>query len=118
MQDLNPLQQLLLTLRFYASGSFHITMGNFNGIHKTTTGRVIKRVTEALISLRATYIKFPDTQEERNEIQRKFYEISRFPKAIDCTHIRIQSPGKKLEYIHETIDLVIYYRWSKCRSIS
>lgn len=104
MQDLNPLQQLLLTLRFYASGSFYITMGDFNGVHKTTTGRVIKRVTEALISLRATYIKFPDTQEERNQIQRKFYEISRFPKvlgAIDCTHIRIQSPGKQLEYIHE-----------------
>lgn len=97
MQNLTPLQQLLLTLRFYSTGSSYITMGDFSGIHKTTTGRVIQKVTEALISLRDQYVKFSETEEEKIEVQRQFYEISRFPKvlgAIDCTHIKIQSPGK------------------------
>lgn len=102
MQDLSPLQQLLVTLRFYATGSFYITMGDFSGIHKTTTGRIIKRTTQALTSLRNRYIQFPNPEEERAEIQRKFYQIARFPRvvgAIDCTHIKITSPGIILSII-------------------
>ncbi|KAB0802620.1 hypothetical protein PPYR_04806 [Photinus pyralis] len=43
-----PLQQLLLTLRFFASGSFYITVSDFGGIHKSTAAQIIKRTVTAL----------------------------------------------------------------------
>lgn len=95
-QCVDPLTQLLLTLRFYSSGSMIITMGDFTGVHKSTASRIISKVTRTLASLAPQYIKMPSTEEEIAEAKTKFYEIARFPKTIgviDCTHIRIQSPG-------------------------
>lgn len=72
-------------------------MGDFVGIHKTTAGRIIKRITQSLVSLRPRYIKFPQNEEERRMVQGNFYELANFPRvvgAIDCTHIKIQSPGE------------------------
>lgn len=89
--------QLLLTLRFYATGSFYVTIGDFSGVYKTTAGRIIQRITDVLVTLAPRYIKFPENEEEKNICQADFYKIARFPKvigAIDCSHIPIQSPGK------------------------
>lgn len=39
----------------------------------------------------------PNTTEDIREVVRKFYSIEKFPSvvgAIDCTHIRILSPGE------------------------
>ena len=92
---LTPIQQLLLTLRFYATGSFQIVIGDTNGVSKATISRYIKIVSEAIASLRHHYICFPSGDEARAVIQ-EFYRICNFPGvigAIDCTHIPIQSPG-------------------------
>lgn len=72
------MRQLLLTLRFYATGSFYVTLGDFTGIHKSTSGRIISRVTNALVSLRPRYIKFPDTGVEKTAMQSSFYKLARF----------------------------------------
>ncbi|XP_050498287.1 putative nuclease HARBI1 [Diabrotica virgifera virgifera] len=93
--ELDATAQVLITLRFYATGSFYIVMGDFGGIHKTTAGRIIKRVTDAIVSLRPQYVKFPNIEDIDN-VQLSFYRFARFPKvigAIDCTHIPIKSPG-------------------------
>uniref|UniRef100_A0A1Y1MXP7 Putative nuclease HARBI1 n=1 Tax=Photinus pyralis TaxID=7054 RepID=A0A1Y1MXP7_PHOPY len=94
--EIDPLNQLLITLRFYACGSFYITLGDFIGIHKTTAGRIIKRVTQALLTIRGNYIKFPENEEEKRRVQERFFHVAQFPGvigAIDCTHVKIQSPG-------------------------
>lgn len=65
-------------------------------MHKSTVNRIIKRTTEAICHLSGEYIKFPDTVEELRKIQLDFFRKASFPKviaAIDCTHIKIQSPG-------------------------
>lgn len=88
--------QLLISLRFFATGSFYITVGDFGGIHSSTMCRIIKKVAEAIASLRPTLIQLPRGSEEIRKTQEEFYKIARFPRvisAIDCTHIRIQSPG-------------------------
>ncbi|XP_066581979.1 putative nuclease HARBI1 [Prorops nasuta] len=90
-----PLNQLLLTLRFYATGSFLITIGDFGGIHKSTMCRIIKKVTVVLASLCPQYIKFPESNTEKIHVKKQFYRFAKFPKvigAIDCTHIKIESP--------------------------
>lgn len=88
--------QLLITLRFYATGSFYITVGDFGGIHSSTICRIIKRVTEAIASLRPVFINLPRSADEVRKCQEELYKIARFPRvfsALDCTHVRIQTPG-------------------------
>jgi hypothetical protein len=91
-----PMQQLLLTLRFYALGSMQIAASDFGGIHRSTACKIIHRVTHAIASLSPEFIKFPDTPAGVRKTQSEFYNIAGFPRiigAIDCTHIKIQSPG-------------------------
>lgn len=81
---IHPIIQLLLTLRFLASG-----------VSKSSASRIIKRVCEAIGRLSNTYIKMCDG-EEMEEVALDFYRIASFPRtvgAIDCTLVKIQSPG-------------------------
>ncbi|KAJ8909798.1 hypothetical protein NQ315_014736 [Exocentrus adspersus] len=94
--EIDPRTQLLLTLRFYATGNFYISVGDFIGVHKTTAGRIIKRVTEALVSLCPEYIRMPQTEQEKRGVIMDFFSLAQFRGvcgAIDCTHISILSPG-------------------------
>ncbi|XP_028177738.1 putative nuclease HARBI1 [Ostrinia furnacalis] len=95
-QCISPMMQLLISLRFYATGSFYITVGDFGGIHSSTMCHIIKKVTKAIATLRPTFIQLPRGSEAIRKTQEEFYKIARFPRvisAIDGTHIRIQSPG-------------------------
>lgn len=93
------MNQLLLTLRFYATGGALTTVGDFAGVHKSTAGRVVKRVSEAIASLRPLYIKMPETHEEILDLQHNFFQLAAFPRVIgsmDCTHVKIKSPGGEI----------------------
>lgn len=49
----------------------------------------------AIANLRPQYIKMP-SDEEIDELRQSCYNIARFPRcigAVDCTHIKIISPG-------------------------
>lgn len=88
--------QLLITLRFYATGAFQRLIGDTFNIHNSTICRIIGRVTHHIAALGNRYIRMPTTNEERNIVKIQFYNLSGFPNvigAVDCTHIRIQSPG-------------------------
>ncbi|XP_067014193.2 putative nuclease HARBI1 [Anabrus simplex] len=93
---LSPETILLLALRLYASGSMLITVGDFCGVSKSTACRAVQVVSHHIALLRDRFIKFPATQEERIKLREQFYKIARFPRvvgALDCTHVRIVSPG-------------------------
>ena len=86
--------QLMIALRFYATGSFQSVIGEVFHVHKATVCRVIHRVSNALTRLLNTVVKFPSKQEE-DEIAAHFFNVAGFPKVcgvIDGTHIRIQAP--------------------------
>lgn len=93
---MTPINKLLLTLRFYATGNFLITVGDFIGVSKTTASLIVRDVSVAIAKLRPIFINIPETESEINDLQLRFYKIARFPRtigAIDCTHIKIQNPG-------------------------
>ncbi|KAJ8930471.1 hypothetical protein NQ314_016698 [Rhamnusium bicolor] len=95
-RSLSVAEQLLLTLRFYATGSFQILIGDDLNVHKSTVCRVLRRVTYALARLAPQFIKLPDTDEEIRQVKNEFYAIRRVPNVIGCidgSHIPIQSPG-------------------------
>lgn len=93
---ISPLEMLLITLRFFATGCFLKVTGDIHGIHTSSACRIINKVSRAIARLSGEHIYMPRTENERNIIKSGFYNIARFPKcigSIDCTHIRIQSPG-------------------------
>ena len=89
-------KQVMITLRFLASGSFQqVTGDTVSGLYKSTVCRIIRRVTVALSRRLDEFVKFPQTQEERDSIKQGLYEIANFPCAIgviDASHIRIIAP--------------------------
>lgn len=83
-------------MRFYATGCTQISSSDFSGVSEATAHRIIHRVTRAIASLYRQFIYFPRSAEETLETQAGFYSIARFPRvigAVDCTHIKIRSPG-------------------------
>uniref|UniRef100_A0A8C4RES4 Putative nuclease HARBI1 n=1 Tax=Eptatretus burgeri TaxID=7764 RepID=A0A8C4RES4_EPTBU len=93
---LNPLQQLSVALRFYASASFQLDVGDMCGVSQATCCKVIHRVTAAICAKKMHLLHFPDSPEERRAATEGFYAISRFPGvigAIDGSHVAIVNPG-------------------------
>lgn len=93
---LSPAVKFLLTLRFFATGSMLIVVGDFVGVSKAAACTCVKKVSRAIAELRSTYIKMPTSPEDLRKTMEEFYEIARFPHvvgAIDCTHVKLQSPG-------------------------
>ncbi|XP_046975193.1 putative nuclease HARBI1 [Vanessa cardui] len=94
--SISPINQLLATLRFYATNNTQLCIGDHIGMSISTSHRIIHQVSSAIASLHKEYIRFPTTRQEIRKEQDCFYRIARFPKvigAMDCTHIRIASPG-------------------------
>lgn len=94
--SVSPINQLLVCLRYYATGCHQLCLATFGGMHKSTVNRIIKRVTEAICHLSNQYIKMPITANEIRAIQLKFFRVAAFPKVIgivDGSQIKIQSPG-------------------------
>ena len=93
---ITPMNQLLIALRFYATGTFQLVVGDTVGVHKSTVCRVLHQVTAAIAALRPKYVKFPSTPDERRATMFGFYTASGMPGvigAVDGTHVPIQSPG-------------------------
>ena len=92
---ISPMLQLLIALRFYATGSFQAVVGDTVNVSKATVCRVVDKVTCEIALLRSKYVRMP-TAQERPSVAAQFFEIAGFPRiigAVDCTHIKIVSPG-------------------------
>lgn len=90
------MHKLLMTLRYYATGSIFITCADFPGIQRTTAEEIIHEVSDALARLASAFIDFPTTDDRITKIQLEFYSVGRLPScigALGCTHIKIKSPG-------------------------
>lgn len=95
-RSISAMNQLLITLRFYACGTFHINIGDHFNVTKATVSRIVHKVSHTIARLRNRFIKMPQSLQKRREICAAFYSIAGFPNvigAIDGSHIRVQSPG-------------------------
>ena len=95
--SLPPLHQVLIALRFYASGSFLQVIGDTFGVDKSTVSMVITDVSRALIVKQPRFIKWPLTNGECATIKNEFYLRGGFPCVIGCvdgTHVRLQAPSQ------------------------
>ncbi|XP_071574963.1 putative nuclease HARBI1 [Temnothorax nylanderi] len=91
-----PVIQLMVALRFYATGSFFMTVGDFCGISEVSAHSIVHRVSPAIAALRNQFIKLPTSPEEICRNQQEFYQTAKFIRVVgcmDCTHVKIQSYG-------------------------
>lgn len=89
-----PIEQVLIALRYFATGSFMQVVGDTVGVDKSTVSRCITRVSTVLSSKAGTFIKWP-SEDRKREVKNGFYENGGFPGVIGCidgTHVRIQAP--------------------------
>ena len=91
-QAISTEQQLLIALRFFASGSFLQVIGDTHGYDKASVSRIVRKVSLALANKHEQWIKFPTTIEDKNSTRAGMYDIAGFPCVIGCidgTHIRL-----------------------------
>ena len=65
------------------------------GLDKGTVSRVVKSTIEAMCSKSDRFIKWPQSDAQRNKIKADFFRVGGFPNvigAVDGTHVRIQAP--------------------------
>ena len=92
---MSVLQQILIALRFYATGSFLQVVGDCVGVDKSTVCRLLNDVTDALAELSTQFILWPSENQKR-EVRTCFYTLGGFPSVVGCinrSHIRIQAPS-------------------------
>lgn len=69
------MNQLLCTLRFYATGSQLITCGDIIGVHESTACRIVHRVTDAIARLYSEYIIMPVSEEDQRKVAIDFTRL-------------------------------------------
>ena len=79
---LTPLHQVLIALRFFASGSFLQVIGDTVGVDKSTVSRAVSDVARALAAKQEMFIKWPTTNAELVENKNAFYRRGGFPTVI------------------------------------
>ncbi|XP_041367057.1 putative nuclease HARBI1 [Gigantopelta aegis] len=98
-----PYQQVLIALQYYASGTFHIIVGDPLQISQSTACRSIHRVSTSLAQKIDDFVKFPNNAEAQG-IKDEFFQIAQFPGVIGCvdgTHVWIISPHEhKVDFVN------------------
>ncbi|KAK7095731.1 hypothetical protein V1264_005102 [Littorina saxatilis] len=87
--------QLMVALRFYATGCFQQVVGDIFGIDKTTVSRIIEKVSRAFSVRLNEFVRLPTPLQEADQTIAKFYQKADFPNVvgcIDCTHVQILAP--------------------------
>ncbi|KAJ8911486.1 hypothetical protein NQ315_010858 [Exocentrus adspersus] len=86
----SPIIQVLLCLRYLATGSYQTVDGDLRGLSQSTVSLTINRVGTAIARHLPEYVKFPEDNTENMQL---FYAIAHFPGVTGCvdgTHIPIK----------------------------
>lgn len=87
--------QLLVALRYMATGNFQITLSDCAEMSAASVCRFVHRIATAIASIAQNHIHFPE-QQETHAVVNEFFQIAQLPGVIGCidgTHIKIRSPG-------------------------
>ncbi len=85
--------KLLIALRYYASGTFQLNVGDYFGATQPSVSRIVKNVSKAIASLKPRYLKWPRNT-DMSRISEDFASLDNIGLpgivgAIDCVHIQI-----------------------------
>ena len=72
----------MAALRFYATGSFQIVVGDLKGLSQSSISGCISRVTYAIYTRTKNFIKFPATADEISATKDKLYDLGHIPGIV------------------------------------
>ncbi|KAF0297586.1 putative nuclease HARBI1 [Amphibalanus amphitrite] len=88
---LTPRQQLLVSLRFYATGAYLRLVGDGHGVSEATVCRAIHRVTDAIIHRCPGAITWPSDPAALGRLKEDFRRVAGLPDIVgidfDGTHV-------------------------------
>jgi len=85
------MNQLLVALQFYATGSFQLVVGDTFAVSKSTVCQAVHRVTEAIASLHDWYVQFPTTADQQRSTMQAFYSRWKMPGIVGGL-VRLTAP--------------------------
>lgn len=94
--------QLLVALRYFATGSFQRVDGDLHGVSQSSVSRCVNAVAKALNRHASQFIKFPTDEASQRRMKAEFYDIAGFPNVLGCvdgTHIATAAP-KTNEHVY------------------
>jgi len=74
--------QLLAALQFYATGSCQWLLGRSCGLSQSAISHSINDVTDALVKLAPTFIKFPADNHTVRATKQAFFQMAHFPNVV------------------------------------
>uniref|UniRef100_A0A667X6D1 Putative nuclease HARBI1 n=1 Tax=Myripristis murdjan TaxID=586833 RepID=A0A667X6D1_9TELE len=86
--------QVMVGLRFFASGSFQTVLGDTVGVSQPSVSRTVNSVSRALCRKASTFIRFPSSAAEQIQVKMGFFELAGFPNVlgmVDGTHVGIMN---------------------------
>lgn len=100
---LSPEWQLMICIRFLATGSFYHVLGDSHGVSQATISRCVHKCVHANNdALFATTIHWP---ENCHQIPVDFFDLAGMPAVAGCvdgTHVRLESPfGNEEQYVNQ-----------------
>ncbi|KAK0136891.1 putative nuclease HARBI1 [Merluccius polli] len=75
-------EQVLIALRFYASGSFFEVIGDGLAVRKSAVGHVVHSVSSALTNLLGQFVKWPENEDDMARTKRRFFSLGGMPNTI------------------------------------
>lgn len=90
------MDKILITLRYYATASFHLVTADFYGISESSVCKIVPIVSDRIANLRERFIRMPTTDAEVENSKREFFAVAGMPAtigAIDGTLVKIQEVG-------------------------
>ncbi|XP_054084102.1 putative nuclease HARBI1 [Zeugodacus cucurbitae] len=103
---ITPTQKLATALRFFAQGSYQLSVGNnFNlSLAQPTVSKIVSEVLNAMkTTICKDWVKLEISEAEVMSAKRYFYEKTGFPGVIGCvdgTHIKIIGPSKNIQHLY------------------
>ena len=71
--NITLMEQLLVTMRYLATGCFQRITADFVCVGTTSANRIIHRICAKIASLHKDYIKFPENEAEIQATKQQFY---------------------------------------------
>ena len=87
---LSPLIQVLLALRYYATGAYFSVIGDTLGVSKDATRMAVHRVSKALSAMGRGLVSFP-TGRLASDVKKAFYSIAGIYKTPNYPQIFVRS---------------------------
>jgi len=79
---ISPKLQVLIALRFYATGTFQIVLGDLFGVSQKSVSRIIWRVSSAIANLADEEVVLPRSALDIMALNHEFYKIAGMPLVI------------------------------------